>query len=191
MGKRTAYIALLFIAIAAKANCQEIQFGWSFGDIGWSYNFLGEHDVMDYSLLRFIVSFERINVMINTSIFSGTNKNSHKESEPFYEFYFPLEIVYTPFKWKYARISAYGRGAWEIGYQRDVKDPQKISDAFFGSLGLRVGLFPLESKIFKYRSHVITAFSEYTIRNELKLGASIDLFDILYLWLITPKKKNA
>ncbi|MDR3123377.1 MAG: hypothetical protein LBU16_06315 [Treponema sp.] len=187
MGKRTAYIALLFIAIAAKTNCQEIQFGWSFGDIGWSYNFVGEHDVVDYNILRFSVSFEKINVMINTFIFSGTNKNNRKETEPFYEFYFPLEIVYAPFKWKYARISAYCRGAWEIGYRGDVKDPQRISDAFFGSLGLKAGLIPMESKLFKYRSHVITVFSEYTIRNELKLGASIDLFDILYLWLNIQK----
>jgi hypothetical protein len=190
MGKRTAYAALLFIAVAAKTNCQETQFGWSFGDIGWSYDFLSKHDVMDYSLLKFIVSFERINVMINTSIISGTSKNNSEETEPFYNFYFPLEVVYTPFKWKYARISAYGRGAWEIGYQGDVEDPQKISEAFFGSLGLRVGLFPLESKFFKYRSHVITAFSEYTTHNELKAGATIDIFDILYLWLLTLKEKD-
>jgi hypothetical protein len=171
------------MSIITKINSQEIKFGWSLGDFGWSYNFIGKDDIVDLNILRFSVSFEKINVMINTSILFGTNKNNRKEFEPFYNSFFPLEIIYNPFKWRYVHISVYGRGAWEIEYVGDVADPNKISDGFFGNVGFKVGLIPMESNIFKYKSHVVNIFLEYTIRNEFKLGVSIDLLDIVFLGL--------
>jgi hypothetical protein len=114
------------------------------------------------NILKFNVSFDKINVMISTSILFGTNKNNHNENEPFYNSFFPLEIVYTPFQWKYANISLYGRGSWETGYTGSVNNPNKVSDGFYGSVGVKVGLFPIPLNIFKYSSNIINVFSEYT-----------------------------
>ena len=80
-------------------------------------------------------------------------------------------------------ISVYGRGACEIEYVGDVTYPNEISDGFFGSVGFKLGLIPMESTIFKYKSHAVNIFLEYTIRNEFKLGVSIDLLDIVFLGL--------
>jgi hypothetical protein len=171
------------VFIITEANSQEIQFGWSLGDFGWSYNFIGGHAIVDSRILNFNLSFENINVMLNTSVVSGTNKNNREDTDPFYNSFLPLEIIYSPFKWKYACISLYGRGAWEIGYTGDIGDPREIFNGFFGSFGLRVGLIPIQSNFFKYTSHVVNVFSEYTIRNEFKLGISVDFLDIVFLGL--------
>ena len=86
--KKILYI-LLFMSIIMKINSREIKIGWSLGDFGWSYNFIGKNDIVDLNILKFNVSFEKINVMINTSILFGTNKNNREEFEPFYNSFFP------------------------------------------------------------------------------------------------------
>ena len=191
---RKSIICLLFLVAAiSKINAQDVKFGWSLGDIGWSYNFIGEYDLAHYNLLNFNVSFEKINMMINTSLMSGSNKNNSDETEPSYNSFFPLEIIYTPFKWKYMDISVYGRGMWEIEYIEEFEDP--ISYGFFGSIGFRLGFIPIVSSFFKYRSNVVNIFTEYTLRNEYKLGVSLDLLDLVVLGLAAwraemEEKKN-
>jgi hypothetical protein len=182
MGKRVLCF-IFFVLIIAKASPQETTFGWSLGDFGWSYNFIGRHDVVDFRALNFNVSFEKINVMINASVMSGTSKNYRGDTDPFYNSFLPLEIAYSPFKWKYVHISLYGRGGWEIGYTGDIDGPRKVSRGFFSALGLRVGLFPVQPNFFKYTTHLVNVFSEYTVRNEFKLGISVDLLDIAFLGL--------
>jgi hypothetical protein len=183
MTKRKIVYIVLCISTIAKIDSQEAKFGWSFGDFGWSYDFIGKNDVADGNILKFNVSFEKTNIIINTSFLFSTNKNNRESTEPFYNSFFPLEIIYSPFKWKYVHISVYGKGSWETGYTGDVADPDKISNGFYGSAGFRIGLIPMESNIFKYRSHTVIIFSEYTMRNEFKLGASIDIWNIIRLGL--------
>jgi hypothetical protein len=182
MGK-VRIIYFFIVLTVSKVDAQEVRFSWSLGDFGWSYDFLNKYDIVDMNILKFNVSFDQINVTISTSFLFGTNKNNHEENEPFYNSFLPVEIVYTPFKWKYANISLYGRGSWEIGYTGGVNDPNKVSDGFYGSTGFKVGLIPIPSNIFKYSSNVINIFSEFTTHNEYKLGASIDLLDIVVLAL--------
>jgi hypothetical protein len=185
MKKKVRILYLFIILIVSKVDAQEVRFSWSLGDFGWSYDFLNKYDIADMNILKFNVLFDQINVTISTSILFGTNKNNHKENEPFYNSFLPLEIAYTPFKWKYANISVYGRCSWENGYIGNVDNPNKISDGFYGCAGLKVGLIPIPSNIFKYSSNVLNIFSEYTTHNEYKLGASIDLLDIVVLALNT------
>jgi hypothetical protein len=181
--RRRMLCCIFFGLIITGVDSQEIKFGWSLGDFGWSYNFIGGHDIADARILNFNVSFEKINVMITTSIISATNKNRREDTDPFYNSFLPLEIAYSPFKWKYASVSLYGRGAWEIEYTGDIADSREISNGFFGAFGLRVGLFPVQPNFFKYTTHLVNVFSEYTIRNEFKLGLSVDLLDIVFLGL--------
>jgi hypothetical protein len=181
--KIASLCALVFMSAGVRINSQETKFGWSFGNFGWSYNFRGKHDIAEASILEFNLSFEKMNLMLGASILYGTNKNNRSETEPFYNSFLPLEATYSPFKWKYARLSVYGRGGWELAYTGDVENSDQISEGFFGSLGVKAGLIPLESNFFKYRSYVVTIFSEYTTRNEFKVGASIDLFVIVYIGL--------
>jgi hypothetical protein len=194
MRNKARILYFLIVLIVSKLDAQEVKFSWSLGDFGWSYNFLNRYDIVDFNILRFNVSFEQINVMISTSIFSGTNENNRDGNEPFYNSFLPLEIVYTPFKWKYANISLYGRGSWETGYTGNVNNPSKVSDGFYGSVGFKVGLIPIQPNIFKYSSNVVNIFSEYTTHNEYKLGVSIDFLDIVILalkiWSIENENKN-
>jgi len=180
------WISLFFFIIVtvSKLGAQDVKFSWSLGDIGWSYNFINKYDIADSNILKFNILFDKINVMISTSILSGTNKNNREENEPFYNSFLPLEITYTPFQWKYANISLYGRGSWENGYTGSVSNPNKVSDGFFGSAGLKVGLFPIKFNILKYSSNAINIFSEYTTHNEYKWGVNIDFSTILFIILI-------
>jgi len=181
MTNKRVLCILFFVLAIYKTNSQEIDFSWSFGNVGWSYNFIGKYDIVDFNILKINLSFEKINVMISTSLMSGTTRNNRDETEPYYNYFFPLEIIYSPFKWKYAHISVYGIGLWEVGYIGSVENHNVISNGFFGSIGIRIGLFPIESDLFKYKSHIVNIFSEYTLRNEYKLGISIDILDIIYI----------
>jgi hypothetical protein len=186
------FITFVITLVVSKLDAQEAGFGWSLGDIGGGYDFLNGYDVADGNILKFNFSFDQINVMISTSLIFATGKNNHGENEPFYNSFLPLEIVYTPFKWKYANISLYGRGSWETGYTGGVDNPNKVSDGFYGSAGMRIGLMPISSNIFKYSSNRITVFSEYTTHNEYKLGVSTDVLTlvILVLKIWSIKNKN-
>jgi hypothetical protein len=137
------------------------------------------------------MSLEKINLMISTSLLFGTSGNSFSETAPFYNSYFPLTILYTPFKWKYAHLSVYGRGAWETGYTGDMADPTETFEGFYGSLGFRAGFLPLKPNLFRYRAYVITVFSEHTTHHECKLGASIDLLYVLRLILKAQATESA
>jgi hypothetical protein len=193
MRNKIRILCLFIILIVSKPDAQEAKFSWSLGDLGWSYDFLNGYDVGDSNILKFNVSFDQINVMISTSILFATGKNNHEEYEPFYNSFFPIEIAYTPFKWKYADISLYGRGSWETAYTGGVDNPNKVSDGFYGSAGFRVGLIPILSEFFKYSSNAVNVFSEYTTHNEYKLGVSVDLLDIVILalkiWSIESENK--
>jgi hypothetical protein len=165
----------------ARVNSQEVKFGWSLGDFVWSYNFSKGYHAFDVNALRFNVSFEKINLTISPSVLMVTTNTSRKNTEPLYFSVLPLEILYTPFKWEYADISLYGRGAWGIEYMKDIDSFNKMPGAFGGAFGLRLGIIPIQSDFLKYTFHVVTIFSEYTIRNEYKLGISLDLLEVFYL----------
>ena len=188
MAKKNILCVLFFVFGIAQINSQNMNFGWSLGDFGWSYNFIGQYDIVDLNLLRFNFSFSEKNIMISTSLMSGTNKNNRNETEAFYNSFFPIEIIYTPFRWRHSQISVFGRGSWVIGYIGDVANPIVDSRGFFGSIGLRVGLFPIESNFFRYKSNMVNIFSEYTSQNQFKLGVSVDIWAIVYIgfriWLL-------
>jgi hypothetical protein len=178
--KKGLLCILLFLSSIAAIHSQDARFGWSFGNFGWTYDFIGRRDISDVDILKFFVEFEQINLVASASLLSGTGKNNRTETEPFYNSFLPLEISYSPFKWKYAHLAVYGRGAWEIGYTGDIADPDMGFSGFFGSAGFKAGLFPMKPNIFRYRAYLITLFSEYTTHNEFKMGASLDLFYIVY-----------
>jgi hypothetical protein len=194
MGNKVRILYLLITLIVFKLNAQDAKFSWSLGDLGWSYNLLDGYDIVDLNVLKFNLFFDKINVMVSTSILSGTNRNNRDENDPFYNSILPLEIVYTPLEWKYANISLYGRGSWETGYTGNVNNPNKISNNFYGSVGFKVGLIPIPSNFFKYSCNIVNIFSEYTTHNEYKLGISIDFLDIVVLilktWSLENKEKN-
>jgi hypothetical protein len=184
MRKRIVYV-LLFMSALAKANSQEVNFGWSLGDFCWAYNFSEGYHVFDINFLRFNVSLEKINLTISPSVFMATINTGRKNTETLYFSFLPLEIVYDPFKWEYAHVSLYGRGAWEFEYVRGIGNPVKMPGAFGGALGLRLGIIPIQSDPIKYTSHVLTIFSEYTTRNEFKWGIRLDLLEVLFLALLS------
>jgi hypothetical protein len=178
--KRGMLCILLSLSAVAATHSLDAQFGWSFGNVGLSHDFVGGNGIIDAEILKCIVDFEQTGLVLSASIFSGTNKKDRQETEPFYNSFLPLEISYSLFKWKYAHLAVYGRGGWEIGYTGNITEPRQISNGFFGSAGFRAGLLPMKQNIFRYRSCMITLFYEYTTHNEFKVGASIDLFYAVY-----------
>jgi hypothetical protein len=127
------------------------------------------------------VFFEKINLTISPSVVMGTINTDRKNTETVYFSALPLEIVYSPFKWEYAHISLYGRGAWEFEYVKHSGNSNIIPGAFGGALGLRLGIIPIQTDVSKYTFDVVTIFSEYTTHNELKWGISIDLLEVFFL----------
>ena len=74
--RKTTICIVLFASALAKANSQELKFGWSLGNVGWSYDFLGKSDIVDMNLLEFALSFEKIGLMIGASFLYDTSENS-------------------------------------------------------------------------------------------------------------------
>jgi hypothetical protein len=182
-------IAFLLIALSvSRADALDAKFSWSFGDFGWSWDFINGYDIAEGNFVKFNVSFEKLNTALGVSLLFAENKNNRADDEPFYNSFLPLEIVYMPFKGKYANASLYGRAAWETGYTGGVDDPRQVSQGFYGAAGIGIGLFPIPRNIFGYSGNMLTVFSEYTTHHSWKAGARIDLYDILYfalsLWAI-------
>jgi hypothetical protein len=184
MGKRILYGLLLMGAIAA-VNSQETPFGWSLGDFSWSYNSSEQYHVFDLRALKFNLSFEKINLTISPSVFMGTINTHRNNADTLYYSFLPLEIAYDLFKWEYADISLYGRGAWELEYVEGLDNPYGTSGAFGGALGLRLGLIPIQSNSLKYMFHALVIFSEYTTGEEFKLGISLDLLEVFFLMALS------
>jgi hypothetical protein len=179
----------LFLPAFAELNSQELTFDWSFGNVSLSYDFIGSADSIDVTILEFNVSLEELDLMISASVLFGTDKDSRSAMDPFFNSPLPLTILYTPFRWRYAHLSAYGRGAWEIGYVWENAKPTRASYGFFGSLGVKAGLIPMKQNFVKYRAYMATLFLEYTTHREFKLGISIDLFYMVYIGVkVWPKK---
>ena len=161
-------------------NSSEVTFGWSVGDFGICYDFTGKNTIVDANFVKLNVSFEKINLTLSTSLTTAYITTNGSETYLSYNSFWPVELIYSPFKWEYAHISIYGRGGWGIIFNEDMSAVS--SSFFFGSAGIRIGLFPIKSDSLNYDSFFMNVFSEYTLRNEFKLGASIDLLFLVSIW---------
>jgi hypothetical protein len=73
----------------------KVKFGWSLVDFCRSYNFFQENHVFGFNILRFNVSFEKINLAISPSVFTGTTNTGHKNTDTVYFSFQPLGNTMT------------------------------------------------------------------------------------------------
>jgi hypothetical protein len=144
-----------------------IRFYWSLGDIGVSFD----------GMKNEIEPVPFINVgNINWIMKNGLGFGFHVfDVENWRQaLVLPVEINYSPFgdNDKHLFLSLYGRGGWLIQFDSENNLPFSQRNGFFGAAGLRAAWIPPAFN--GYWSVFTGAFIEYTSKNELRMGVSLD-----------------
>jgi hypothetical protein len=164
------YIFIVLMGIfnfLAYAN-ENIRFFWSFGDMGFSIDHLkDEFKMVPYINVGNINWVTKHGLGWRFNVFNIEWNENNPQS-----LILPLEINYSPFgdNAAYLFLTLYGRGGWMLKFNNDSASLLERS-SFFGAVGLRTAWFPT---VGKYWSVFTGAFIEYTTKNELRIGVSID-----------------
>jgi hypothetical protein len=158
---------------------ENIRFFWSFGDIGYSLDNL----VNKFEPFPFI-NVGNINWITKHGFGWGFHVFNIEGSKDWHQsLLLPIEINYSPVRSdsKYLFLTFYGRGGWMIRFDNDSEKPFSERNDLFGAVGLRAAWFP---KVGDYWSIFTGAFIEYTSKNELRIGASLDTSVVIALGTI-------
>ena len=147
---------------------ENIRFFWSFGDIGFSIdNLNSEFKVVPYVNIGNINWITKYGLGWRFNFFNIEWTDNIRQS-----YILPVEINYSPFgdRDAYLFLTVYGRGGWMVRFDPDESSLSERNH-FFGAVGLRASWFPTMGS---YWSIFTGAFIEYTTRNELRMGFSVD-----------------
>jgi hypothetical protein len=165
------YLFIVFIAVLNSGvySDDNIRFFWSFGDIGVSYdNLTDKFDPFPFINVGNINWIMRNGLGFGFHIFNIEGTKNWQQS-----LILPIEISYSPFgdNGKYLFLTFYGRGGWMINFNSVAERSFSERSSFFGAAGLRASWFPT---LGEHWSIFTGAFIEYTTKNELRIGVSVD-----------------
>jgi hypothetical protein len=149
---------------------------WSFGDIGASFdNLTNRFEPFPFINVGNINWITTHGFGFGFHIFNIEGTESWQQS-----LVLPIEISYSPFgdNEKYLFLTFYGRGGWMINFNSNDEKSFSERNGFFGAAGLRASWFPT---LGNYRAVFTGAFIEYTTKNELRMGISVDTSVIVAL----------
>jgi hypothetical protein len=176
MKKCYLFIAFFSVSSSLVYSSENIRFFWSFGDIGVSYdNLINKFEPFPFMNIGNINWITRHGLGLGFHIFNVEGTENWQQS-----LVLPVEISYSPFgdNDKYLFLTFYGRGGWMINFNSDGEKPFSERNGFFGAAGLRASWFPT---LGKHWSIFTGAFIEYTTKNELRMGMSVDTSVIVAL----------
>ena len=164
------------------AAAEDVNFGWSLGNIWGYYETSQKFGSLDYSLLnfnwllhdRFIIAFDAIKM-----------HGSPGNSDYFVSTILPTEVGFIPLSFDIGRnhqlcFSINGRIGWQY---KTHKKTEEDSHAFFGSIGSEIFIqLRMPNKKMPY-SRYAALFVDYTTEKQLKVGLRLDLTSVLLGWL--------
>jgi hypothetical protein len=168
MKKYIILIVLISIFNSLVFADENIRFFWSYGDMGFSVdNFKNEFKMVPYINVGNINWITKQGFGWRFNIFNIEWNESNPQS-----LILPVEINYSPFgdNSAYLFLTLYGRGGWMIKYNQNA-DSFLERNSLFGAVGIRASWFPT---VGEYWSIYTAAFIEYTTKNELRMGVSVD-----------------
>ena len=159
----------LFIFISNVYANENIRMFWSLGDIGVSW-----HGTQEDLIACPFMNVGNINWITTHGLGWGFNIFNIEGSTNWNKaLILPAEISFSPFgdNAKKMFLTFYGRGGWMLSFDSEIKGSVFERSSLFGAAGLRAAWFPT---VGEYWSIFSGAFIEYTSKNELRLGFSID-----------------
>ncbi len=175
---------LLIIFFSILINCayaidNDIQFFWSLGDMGVSF----ESKENDFKAIPFI-NVGNINWITKHGLGWGFHVFNIEGSPDWKQaLILPLELNYSPFGYNknFLFLTLYARGGWLVNYDNDITGSMLDRSSLFGAAGLRTAWIP---KLEEHWSIFTGAFIEYTSKNEIRMGISLDTSVIVVLTAI-------
>jgi hypothetical protein len=154
------------------ANAIDMNWGWTIGSVGYSYDVINNEKLINVDLLKTdLILAKKIDIGI--SIFSMYFQN--KMTNDIEYAFLPIEVGFLPFTSKYVNISLYGRGQWQFVQAHNVFLENLLTpkgNEFYGAIGVRLFAF-FPDNILHYSWHS-SLFLEYTTSNEFKIGVTLE-----------------
>jgi hypothetical protein len=168
------FFLLTTIFMTSIVSAFDIKYGWTIGDFGIFYDAVAnKFNNAQINFFRFSLLEEEGGFGMNVILYS---MESGKDDNINYSF-LPFELFYACFNHADSLyIAPYVRVAWMFAQDAETfyTHPLKLtsSNSFFCAGGIKIFIFP--SLPFHYSCY-IALFAEYTTRNEVRLGFSLDL----------------
>jgi hypothetical protein len=172
------YLSLILLGvfnISIYAN-ENIRFFWSFGDIGISVdNLPNKFEPFPFINVGNINWITKHGFGWGFHVFNVEGDRNWQQT-----LFLPMEINYSPFgdNKDFLFITLYSRGGWMVRFNNNTEDSFADRNGLFGAIGLRASWFPT---LGEHWSIFTGAFIEYTSKNELRIGASLDTSVIVAL----------
>lgn len=175
--KKLLVVIFLIVVVNSLHASDNIRFFWSFGDIGFSFE--GKEKYMELFPSMNVGSF---NWITDFGLGWGFHTFSIESSSNWTQaLILPVEISYSPFgdNSKQLFLTLYGRGGWMLN--ADTNSSVFDRSGLFGAAGLRTAWIPTMGK---HWSIFTGAFVEYTSKNEIRMGVSVDTSVIAALGIV-------
>ena len=183
--KKCCLAVVFVIALNFSAHAYEgLHYYWSFGDIGISWeNLTRRYDVATY------LNVGNFNWITRHGLGFGFNfLNMEGRADWTQMLILPVELSYSPFRngSNNPIFTFYGRGGLMTRLHKNGGSFWNRS-GFFGAAGFRASWVPLLGNSWSVFNNV---FIEYTTKNQLRIGVSIDVTIFSLIWLYITAESN-
>jgi len=189
MKKLLIICLLLFFPLANSSADDNVNFGFTLGNIGVFYNsslerISGDVDLLHFSWLlynRLILGFSIINLTLSSF-----------EDEEINNTILPLEVGFIPFSYNINDkhqlcFSLNGKAGWHI---KSNVNNNHIDHSFYGSLGGQLFLQYRHPGSLSPYSRYLSLFAEYNTFEELRAGFKVDLTTVALMLFLTNTSVN-
>ena len=182
--KKILVLLILCVSLNSISHANEnIRYYWSFGEIGVSWdNIANDRKVQSFLNIGNFnwITWTGLGFGMNLFNFEGSSDWSHT-------LLLPLEINYSPIRRSDGNpvLTFYGRGGLMNKFEKGSDKSFFERSEFFGAAGIRAAWFPLFGESW---SMYTGAFIEYTSRNELRIGVSVDITIVGLIYIAAQSK---
>ena len=163
-----------------------IRFFWSIGDIGIGWDTMANKPdpifFLNVGNFNWVTPF---GLGWGFHLFDATATYDYQQT-----IILPVEVNFSPFgdRDSFLFFTLYGRGGLLPGFDYGEGESFFSKSSFWGAAGLRAAWFPTIGNSW---SIYLGGFVEYTTRNELRVGLSVDLTIIALYWLYSASEPSS
>ena len=169
---------IILLVLAKNASANDLKFRWNIGNIKMSYDIINDIPIFDAELLHFSWIYNNFSFGFNALKYYDID---NEEKNVFS--ILPLSTAFVPINFKdTVFFSIYANGGLRL---TQFNNNNQFDKEFYGAIGTKLFIFP---KLLYNYSPYFSLYTEYSTRNELRIGLGMDLSFIFYIALLAIKE---